>query len=99
MEYLQKIRNLTDTLKPKECPNCHEPNKPDSTFCAKCRMVLTYDAYNEALEEKQEKDKELESFKERIGNMENLLTVIQPLLKQIKPEMLSNLNIIEAKDK
>jgi hypothetical protein len=36
-----------DTLRPKQCPNCNEPNKPDSKFCAKCRMVLTYDAYNE----------------------------------------------------
>jgi integrase/recombinase XerD len=27
-----------DILKPKQCPNCNEPNKPDSKFCAKCRM-------------------------------------------------------------
>jgi predicted nucleic acid-binding Zn ribbon protein len=40
-----------DVLKPKQCPNCNEPNKPDSKFCAKCRMVLTYDAYNETIEE------------------------------------------------
>ena len=39
-------------------PNCSEPNKPDSKFCAKCRMVLTYDAYSETLEsEKQKEDK------------------------------------------
>jgi hypothetical protein len=93
-----KDQKLIDTLKPKQCPNCNEPNKPDSKFCAKCNMVLTYDAFNETVEEKQEKDKELESFKKRIANMENLLTVIQPFLKQIKPEMLSNLNIIEVKD-
>jgi hypothetical protein len=30
--------------------------KPDSKFCAKCRMVLTYDAYNETLEKQQEKE-------------------------------------------
>jgi hypothetical protein len=93
-----KDQKLIDTLKPKQCPNCNEPNKPDSKFCAKCNMVLTYDAFNETVEEKQEKDKELESFKKRIANMENLITVIQPFLKQIKPEMLSNLNIIEVKD-
>jgi hypothetical protein len=39
-----------EQLKPKQCPNCMEPNKPDSKFCAKCRMVLTYDAYNDAQE-------------------------------------------------
>jgi integrase len=26
-----------DQLRPKQCPNCSEPNKPDSRFCAKCR--------------------------------------------------------------
>ena len=36
-----------DQLRPKQCPNCSEPNKPDSKFCNKCRMVLTYDAYEE----------------------------------------------------
>ena len=39
-----------ETLRSKQCPNCNEPNKPDSRFCAKCRMVLTYDAYSETLE-------------------------------------------------
>jgi integrase/recombinase XerD len=46
-----------DQLKPKQCPNCSEPNKPDSKFCAKCRMVLTYSAYEETADNnKQEKD-------------------------------------------
>jgi hypothetical protein len=93
-----KDKHLSDALKPKQCPNCNEPNKPDSKFCAKCRMVLTYDAYNETIERQQQKDGELQSIKEQIANMENLLTVIQPLLKHIKPEMLSKLNMIEIKD-
>ena len=47
---ITKDKQLSEVLKPKQCPNCNEPNKPDSKFCAKCRMVLTYDAYNETLE-------------------------------------------------
>jgi predicted amidophosphoribosyltransferase len=54
-----------DALKPKQCPNCNEPNKPDSKFCAKCRMVLTYDAYNETLENQKEKDTELRALQEK----------------------------------
>ena len=42
-------------LRPKQCPQCNEPNKVDSKFCAKCRMVLTYDAYNETLKNEREK--------------------------------------------
>ena len=52
---IPKDTQLSDVLKPKQCPNCSEPNKSDNRFCAKCRMVLTYDAYNETVEEKAEK--------------------------------------------
>jgi predicted nucleic acid-binding Zn ribbon protein len=52
-------------LKPKQCPNCSEPNKPDSKFCSKCRMVLTYDAYSETLEKQQEKDSEVQILKQK----------------------------------
>jgi integrase/recombinase XerD len=52
-----KDQRPSDVLKPKQCPNCSEPNKPDSKFCAKCRMVLTYSAYEETADNnKQEKD-------------------------------------------
>ena len=84
-----------DWLKPKQCPNCNEPNKPDSKFCAKCRMVLTYDAYNETMEEKRQKDSEIQTFKERMDNLEKILFSIQPLLQHVKPEMLSKLQILE----
>jgi integrase len=30
-----------NVLKPKQCPNCSESNKPDSRLCAKCRMVFS----------------------------------------------------------
>ena len=68
--------------KPKQCPNCNEPNKPDSKFCAKCRMVLTYDAYNETVEEKQDKDREVQSLKEQMRLMQESQTEILTLLKE-----------------
>ena len=70
-----------DQLRPKQCPNCSEPNKPDSKFCAKCRMVLTYDVYNETIEEKQDKDKEVQSLKEQILSMQEAQKEILDLLK------------------
>jgi integrase/recombinase XerD len=56
---ITKDKNQRSVLTPKQCPNCNETaNKPDSKFCAKCRMVLTYDAYSETLEsEKQQQDR------------------------------------------
>jgi|SRR5215211_7242972 integrase/recombinase XerD len=55
-------RLLPDTLKPKQCPNCNESNIPDSKFCAKCRMVLTFDAYEETIQEQAKKDRRLEEL-------------------------------------
>jgi hypothetical protein len=52
-------------LRYKQCPNCSEPNKPDSKFCAKCRMVLTYDAYSETIEEKKQKESEVQLLKQK----------------------------------
>jgi hypothetical protein len=48
-----------DALRPKSCPNCNEPKKPDNKLCAKCRMVLTYGAYNETLEDQKQKEDKL----------------------------------------
>lgn len=59
-------QQLSDILRPKLCPNCNESaNKPDAKFCTKCRMVITYDAYNETLEKQQEKEAEIKALKEK----------------------------------
>jgi len=62
---VSKDQQSVDVLRPKQCPNCNEPNKPDSKFCAKCRMVLTYDAYNETLEKQQEKESEVQKLQQK----------------------------------
>jgi integrase/recombinase XerD len=66
-------------LKPKQCPNCNEPGKPDSKFCPKCRMVLTYDAYGEAIDYKQQKDDALATLSDQVMK---LMTEVQELKKQ-----------------
>jgi hypothetical protein len=62
---LPKENQDTNTLRPKQCPNCNEPNRPDSKFCAKCRMVLTYDAYNESTENQKEKELEIKKLQQK----------------------------------
>jgi integrase/recombinase XerD len=54
-----------NTLNPKICPNCNEDNTQDAKFCAKCRMVLTYDVYSETLGKQQEKESEVQVLKDR----------------------------------
>ena len=78
---ISKDQQSIDILRPKQCPQCNEPNKPDSKFCAKCRMVLTYDAYNETVEENTEKDKEVQTLKEQVSSMQSAQNEILELLK------------------
>jgi integrase/recombinase XerD len=61
-----------DQLKPKACTNCNEPNKPDSRFCAKCRMVLTYDAYAETLKEQEKQKNEMEKISKVLDRIDEL---------------------------
>jgi hypothetical protein len=81
---LPKENKEADMLRPKQCPNCSEPNRPDSKFCAKCKIALTYDAYNEMIEEKQIKDKQIEEMMRKQEQFEQL---IQSLIDtgQLKP--------------
>lgn len=76
-----KDQKLSDALRSKQCPNCSESNKPDSRFCAKCRMVLTYDAYSETVEDMQIKDNEVKNLKEQMAAMQEAQKEILDLLR------------------
>jgi integrase/recombinase XerD len=65
-----------DTLNPKICPNCSEGNTQDSKFCAKCRMVLTYDAYNETIQIEQQKKDKLVAMEERFNTMQSQMQAL-----------------------
>jgi integrase/recombinase XerD len=96
------------SLQSKQCPQCSEPNKLDSKFCAKCRMVLTYDAYSETVEEKQQKESEVKELKgkyeqdmkimreEMNQQFTQIMSMIQknPQLAQIKPESLAKKELL-----
>jgi integrase/recombinase XerD len=94
-----------DQLRPKQCPQCLEHNRPDSRFCVKCRMVLSYDAYEDTLEQQKRKESEVQALKvkyeqdmklmreEMNQQFSNILWIIQqnPKLSQVKPEACSGL--------
>jgi integrase len=65
-----------DTLNPKICPNCSEGNTQDSKFCAKCKMVLTYDAYNETIQIEQQKKDKLVAMEERFNTIQSQMQAL-----------------------
>ena len=76
---ISKDKQLSEALRPKQCPNCNEPNKPDSKFCAKCRMVLTYDAYSETLESEKQKEDRVSILEKQ---MQSLVSTLSKLTEQ-----------------
>jgi hypothetical protein len=72
---IDKNPNIS-VLQCKQCPNCSEPNKPDQKFCAKCKMVLSYDAYEETLKEQEQQrlnTNELELLKHKMAEYDKVL--------------------------
>lgn len=60
------------SLQSKQCPQCNEPNKPDSRFCSKCRMVLTYDAYAETLKEQEKQKLDMDKLQEGLKKLDSV---------------------------
>ena len=77
---LPKANLELDLLKPKQCPNCNEPNGPDQKFCAKCRLVLSYYDYNETLEEQKKKEAKLAVMEDKFIEMQSQIQTILSIM-------------------
>jgi integrase/recombinase XerD len=84
-----------DTLNPKICPNCSEGNTVDSKFCSKCKMIMSYEGYQEALESQSKKEDELKLMKEQFNTMQSqmqaLITAIGTIDRPGKKEIAKQL--------
>jgi hypothetical protein len=57
-------------LNPKICPNCNEGNTHDTKFCSKCKMIMSFEGYQEALESQKVKEDKLAVIEERFNTMQ-----------------------------
>jgi hypothetical protein len=73
-----------DTLNPKICPHCSEGNTQDAKFCAKCKMIMSYEGYQEALESEKKKEDELKIIKERFDVMQSQLQMLISTLGNVR---------------
>jgi hypothetical protein len=102
---INKSKQEIDKLKPKTCPNCNEQNKIDSKFCAKCRMVLSFDGYSELLHEKELKQSEVKTLTEKYeqdmkkleertdSKLDRIMEILQanPKLAKVKTDVLKKI--------
>jgi hypothetical protein len=92
---ITKDQKNLDILRPKQCPNCNESNKPDARFCAKCNIVLRYDAYNEMTEEKEKRENEMRALKTQFNYMQSQIrTLISTLGNLENQNELKPVNIL-----
>jgi integrase/recombinase XerD len=66
-----KNNGSSDILSPKQCPNCNIGNTHDAKWCSKCKLALTYDAYNETLDKQQEKENQLNAVQSQLDSMQS----------------------------
>jgi integrase/recombinase XerD len=78
-----------DTLNPKICPNCNEGNTQDAKFCSKCKMIMSFEGYQEALESQKEKESEVQDLKDQMRLLEESQKEILQCLKY--PEKLAQM--------
>jgi hypothetical protein len=65
-------------LRPVACPNCGELNKLDSKFCVKCRLVLSYDACTEAIEEAEAQKSRFETIIKDVEQLKRRYNRLRP---------------------
>ena len=53
-----------------ECPQCHKDNPPDTRFCYSCKMVMSYQGYQEALESQVKEGQELQALRNEAADIE-----------------------------
>jgi integrase len=75
-----------DTLNPKICPNCSEGNTQDAKFCSKCKMILSYEGYQEALQSQSKKEDELKVMKEQFNSIQSQMQAVLSILGSTSKE-------------
>jgi integrase/recombinase XerD len=79
-----KNNRALDTLNPKICPNCNEGNTQDARFCSKCKMIMSFEGYQEALESQKKKEDEISTIKQQFNNMQSMLEKVITATTQVQ---------------
>ena len=75
-----------DTLNPKICHNCNEGNTQDAKFCSKCKMIMSFEGYQEALESQSKKEDELKVMKEQFNSIQSQMQTLLSILGSTSQE-------------
>jgi integrase len=69
---------ISNALRPTQCPDCFEPCIPGSSFCSRCKMILSYNGYSEILHNQKEKDDKLTRIEKQLQSLADIVTTSLP---------------------
>jgi integrase len=81
-----KNNGSADILSPKICPNCNEGNTVDAKFCSKCKMIMSFEGYQEALESQKQKESQLAEMQQQFNTMQSQMQTLLSILGSTSQE-------------
>jgi hypothetical protein len=81
-------------LNPKICNQCGESNTQDARFCSSCKMIMSYEGYQEALEEQKKRELDIEKLK---GVYEQKIESIREEMENKFQQILAKIDVTTLK--
>jgi predicted amidophosphoribosyltransferase len=97
-----------NSLNQKVCPNCAENNTHDAKWCSKCKMLISFEGYQEALESQKQKEDQLKAVQSQLDSMQSQIQSLmsafsnmqeQPQVDSMAKTLYSSGLLIKAADK
>ena len=70
-------------LNPKICSQCGATNTQDSRFCNTCKIILSYEGYQDVLDEQKKKEDKLKQIEEKFNAMQSQMQTVLSVLSSI----------------
>jgi integrase/recombinase XerD len=74
------------SLNPKICSQCGASNTQDSRFCSTCKMILSYEGYQDILDEQKKKEDKLKQIEEKFNLMQSQMQTLLSVFSSINTQ-------------
>jgi ribosomal protein L40E len=74
------------SLNPKICNQCGESNTQDARFCSKCKTIMSFEGYQEVLEEQKKKEDKLAAMEDKFNTMQSQMETLVNILSSVKTQ-------------
>jgi ribosomal protein L40E len=72
------------SLNPKICNQCGESNTQDARFCSKCKTIMSFEGYQEVLEEQKKKEDKLAVMEDKFNEIQSQMQALLSIIGSVK---------------